>query len=69
MLEIKEHEGDTVEQLRTLCLELSKEIYEMDCQLNMAKKLDRPDLLRKKKKDRARIMTLLNRKIAEGRKR
>ena len=62
MLTINELNDRTIEELEILYKDLSKEIYDLKCELSVAKKLEKPHLLGEKKRDRARVMTLLNQK-------
>ena len=59
---MKEFKDVAVEELKAIYHDLSKEIYNMRNQVRMTRKLDKPHLLRKKKRDRARVMTLLSMK-------
>lgn len=59
MMELKDQ---SVEELKALFHDLAKEIFEMKNELKMTKKLEKPHLLRKKKKDRARVLTLFAQK-------
>jgi len=55
-------QGQSVEELKTLYRDLSKEIFQMKNELALSRKLDKPHLLRQKKKDRARALTILRQK-------
>jgi large subunit ribosomal protein L29 len=57
MLEFKDQ---SVEELKALYQDLAKEIFDLKNELRMTRKLEKPHLLRKKKKDRARVLTLLS---------
>ena len=52
----------SVDELKVLYRDLSKEIFELNNELRMTRKLEKPHLLKAKKKDRARIMTVLRQK-------
>jgi len=52
----------SVAELQEQRKELSKKIFQIRNELNSAHKLDKPHLLRKAKRDRARILTVLNQK-------
>ncbi|MCH9614373.1 MAG: hypothetical protein SP1CHLAM54_16680 [Chlamydiia bacterium] len=54
----------TKEELNVRSEELLAEIFELRSELSMARKLEKPHLLRAKKKERARILTAL-RSLAE----
>ncbi|MDN3507124.1 MAG: 50S ribosomal protein L29 [Simkaniaceae bacterium] len=59
---MKEFKDQSVEELKAMFHDLSKSIFEMKNEISTTRKIDKPHLLRKKKRDRARILTLLNRK-------
>jgi large subunit ribosomal protein L29 len=60
MLEYEELKKQTPEELKTLYRDLSKEIYDIKTEFSIQRKMEKPHLLRLKKKDRARVMTALN---------
>jgi large subunit ribosomal protein L29 len=62
MLEMKELKNQTPDELKAVVRDLSKEIYDMNTEFSIAKKLEKPHLLREKKRDRARVLTVLNQK-------
>lgn len=59
MSHIKEMRDLTVEQLEAMLNDLNKEIYGLKCQLASARKLEKPHVLKEKKKDRARAIFIL----------
>ncbi len=59
MSHIKEMRDLTKEQLESMLADLNREIYELKNQLSAARKLEKPHLLKEKKKDRARAMFIL----------
>lgn len=59
MLKIGELKGQTKEELEVKYDELCREVYELTCELRINRKLEKPHLLREKKKDRARVLTVL----------
>lgn len=63
---LKEFRDQSKEELQAVLQDLSKEIYVMRNEISMTRKIDKPHLLRKKKRDRARVLTLLNQKGAKG---
>jgi large subunit ribosomal protein L29 len=63
MLEAKELQKQTLDELKAVYRDLSKEIYEMNTEFSIARKLEKPHLLREKKRDRARVLTVLNHKV------
>ncbi len=65
MLKVEKLKDQTSDELKTLYRDLSKEIYEMKTEFSIQRKLEKPHLLRAKKRDRARVMTVLNQKSQE----
>lgn len=57
---MKEFRDQSVEELQALYHDLSQEVYEMKNEISTTRKIEKPHLLRKKKRDRARVLTLLN---------
>lgn len=57
-----EFKDQTVEELKALHYDMSKKIYEMKNELRITRKIDKPHLIRKTKRDRARVLTLLSQK-------
>ena len=62
MQQIEQLKEQSVEELKVLYRELSKEIYDLANELRLSRKLDKPHLFREKKRDRARVMTILRQK-------
>jgi large subunit ribosomal protein L29 len=62
MLKRDELKDQSVEELKARNLDLSKEIYSLKNELSTARKLEKPHLLREKKRDRARVLTVLREK-------
>ncbi len=50
----------SIDDLKQKYQELSKEIFELANELKLTRKLEKPHLLQKAKKDRARVLTVLN---------
>ena len=59
MSHIQEMKDLTEEQLEALLADLNQEIFGLKCQLAAARKLEKPHLLKDKKKDRARVLFVL----------
>lgn len=57
----KKHD-DSIEELQVQYRDISKEIFDLNNELRMARKLEKPHLLREKKKNRARVLTALRQK-------
>lgn len=51
-----------VEELEATLSDLSKELFHLINEMKRAKKLDKPHLLRQKKKEKARLLTILHEK-------
>lgn len=47
------------EELKALYQDLSKELFQLRNEMKVTRKMDKPHLVRIKKKDRARVMTIL----------
>ncbi len=62
MLKAKELKDQTESELKLAFRDLSKEIFNLTNELRLARKLEKPHLLREKKRDRARILTVLRQK-------
>lgn len=62
MLENKELRKQGAEELQEQQRTLAKEIYQMNCELKLSRKLEKPHLMREKKRDRARLLTLIREK-------
>lgn len=60
MLDIKDLRKQSLPELKAMVQDLSKEIYDLKTELSIARKIDKPHLLRDKKRDRARVMTVIN---------
>lgn len=65
MLKFEELKKQTPDELKALYRDLSKEIYEIKTEFSIQRKMEKPHLLRLKKRDRARTMTALNQKAQE----
>lgn len=66
--QLNEH---SVEALREMAVTLGREIFMLRNELSLQRRLEKPHLLRAKKKERARVLTALTQKAlsqdAEGR--
>lgn len=65
MLSAKELRDQSVEELKARHSDLSKEIFKMNCEISIARKLEKPHLRREKKRDKARVLTILREKGGE----
>ena len=59
MAKAKELRDQPQEELKALYQDLSKELFQMRNEMKVTRKLEKPHLVRIKKKDRARVMTIL----------
>jgi len=66
MLNWKELARQDLHELRALYEEFSKEIFQMRTEFRITKKLDKPHLIKRRKKDRARILTLIHQRKVEN---
>ena len=64
MSELQQMKSESIEELQARHLELSKEIFMLTSELKSMRKIDQPHLIRAKKKERARVLTLINQKKA-----
>jgi large subunit ribosomal protein L29 len=62
MKKAKELREQTTEELKAIYQDLSKELFQMRNQMKVTRKVEKPHLVRAKKKDRARVMTILREK-------
>lgn len=65
MLKAKELRNQSPEELQAFSIDLSKEIFELRNELKTTRKLEKPHLIRMKKRDRARALTILQQKKAQ----
>ena len=65
MLKMEDLKNKETDDLIALYQDLSKEIYGFKCELKSSRKLEKPHLLHEKKKDRARVLTMLQQKIGK----
>ena len=64
MAKVKELRDQTVEELKMQHQDLSRELFHMRNEIKVTRKMEKPHLVREKKKDRARVMTILREKEA-----
>lgn len=64
MLKAKDLIDQSVEELEAQHEELSREIFELTNELKLARKLEKPHLLSEKRRNRARVLTVLRQKKA-----
>lgn len=62
MLKAKELHNQSIEDLELLDQDLLKEIFELTNELRITRKLEKPHSLKSKKKDRAKVLTVLTQK-------
>lgn len=59
MAKAKELREQSAEDLKALYQDLSKELFELRNEMKVTRKMEKPHLVRTKRKDRARVMTIL----------
>jgi large subunit ribosomal protein L29 len=59
MVKAKELRDQSQEELKALYQDLSKELFQLRNEMKVTRKVEKPHLLRLKRKDRARVMTIL----------
>lgn len=62
MKRMMEFKDQSVEELKALYNDLSSEIFELKNEVRITRKLEKPHLMKKKKQDRARVLTALRQK-------
>lgn len=63
MQRCKEFREQSVEELKNVVYkDLSREIFDLANELSITRKIEKPHLLRAKKRDRARVLTILREK-------
>jgi large subunit ribosomal protein L29 len=62
MAKAKELRDQSPEELKALYQDLSKELFQLRNEMKITRKIEKPHLVRIKKKDRARAMTILREK-------
>lgn len=62
MTKAKEFRDQSAEELKALYQDLSKELFQLRNEMKVTRKMEKPHLVRGKKKDRARVMTILREK-------
>ncbi len=65
MMKMKEIKDQNLDELKAVYRDLSKEIFELKTEFSITRKLEKPHLLREKKRDRARVMTVIQQKSEE----
>jgi large subunit ribosomal protein L29 len=64
MLKKQEIRDQALEELVVLSQDLSKEIYDLMNEFRQTRKMEKPHLIREKKKARARVLTIIKEKGA-----
>lgn len=62
MAKAKDLRDQSPEELKALSQDLSKELYHLRNEMKITRKLEKPHLVRAKRKDRARVLTILTEK-------
>jgi len=66
MVTFKELQEQSEQELNVLAMDLEKEIFQLKNELSMARKIEKPHLIKAKKRDRARVLTMLTKKKQAG---
>lgn len=62
MKKFQDFKDQSAEELKAMYHDLSKDIYELKNEVSMTRKIDKPHLVRDKKRNRARVLTALKQK-------
>lgn len=62
MTKAKEFRDQSAEELKALYQDLSKELFQLRNEMKVTRKMEKPHLVRGKKRDRARVLTVLREK-------
>jgi large subunit ribosomal protein L29 len=62
----KESKEHSTAELKAQALDLEREIFDLRNELALNRKLEKPHLLKAKRKEKARVLTLLTQKQKEG---
>ena len=62
MANAKDLRDQSQEELKAIYQDMSKEIFQLRNEMKISRKVEKPHLLRLKRKDRARVMTILREK-------
>jgi large subunit ribosomal protein L29 len=62
MLKAKELKEQSAHELTDLLKAISRDLFNMNNELMLSRKIDKPHLLREKKRDRAKVLTVLRQK-------
>lgn len=62
MTKAKELRNQSESELKALYQDLSREMFQLRNEMKLTRKMEKPHLVRMKKKDRARVMTILSEK-------
>jgi large subunit ribosomal protein L29 len=65
MAKPKKIESRSVEELKVMATDLDKEIYRLRNELALQRKLEKPHLLKLKRKEKARVLTALTQTLRE----
>jgi large subunit ribosomal protein L29 len=66
MVVAKELREQSQEELKALYQDLSKELFQLRNEMKVTRKMEKPHLVRIKKKDRARVMTVLRENVLKA---
>lgn len=62
----KEVKDQSIAELQVQARDLAREVFDLRNELSLNRKLDKPHLLKAKRRERARVLTLMTQKQKEG---
>lgn len=62
MPKLNEYKDRSVEELKANYQDLSRELFQLKNEIKLTKKVEKPHLIRTKKRERARVLTFLRQK-------
>jgi len=62
MAKVDPYKDQSVEELNAMYRDLSKEIYDLVNEFKITRKIEKPHLIKAKKRERARVLTFLRQK-------
>lgn len=66
MAKKKKEETNSIQEMETMVVDLEREIFSLRNELAMQRKLEKPHLLKAKRHERARLLTLLTQNRRKG---
>ncbi len=66
MSKVAELREKAAQELKDQIQDLTSELYRMHCELKITRKIDKPHLIKEKRRQRARLLTILGEKGEAG---